>query len=60
MSWVSQLHDLNMWFHFKIMFDQITKCIEHKKKLRNFYMKIIYKLNALNEEKYFHNHHFKN
>jgi len=48
MSWVSQLHDLNMWFHFKIMFDQITKCIEHKKKLRNFYMKIIYKLNALN------------
>ncbi len=30
------------------MFNQITKCIEHKKKLGNFYMKIIYKLNALN------------
>ncbi len=46
----SQLYDLSTWFDFKTMFDQITKCIEHVKKLGNFYMKIICKLNAFNLE----------
>jgi hypothetical protein len=46
MAWGSQLHDSCMWFDFKTMFDQITKCVEPAKKLKNnlmdFFVKYVY------------------
>jgi hypothetical protein len=46
-----------MWFDFKTMFDQVTKCIEFMKKLGNFDMERIYQLNACIYEQFVHYYH---
>jgi hypothetical protein len=43
-----------MWFGFKTMFDQVTKCIQLMKKLGNFDMERIYQLNACSYEQFVH------